>query len=84
MADGSLEFQMTLANSQNNGTLLPYLYGGPGTSGYMDDTTNRYVTAFATSQIIDMAEVESVLFAKSYPEVNLGLTEDNFYEIPVK
>lgn len=67
-----------------DGTLLTMLYGGPGTSGFVDDTTNTYVASYAFNQVIDVNEIESVLFTKDTINVGEIPTEDNYYCVPLK
>lgn len=67
-----------------DGTLYPFLYLGPGTMGYVSEDSDLYMTAFAIDRIIDVEQVESLLFIKSYPENEEPLSEDNFYEVPIE
>jgi len=67
-----------------DGTLYPFLYLGPGSLGYESEDTDIYMTAFAIDRIIDVEQVESLLFIKSYPENEEPLTEDNFYVVPIR
>jgi len=67
-----------------DGTLYPFIYLGPGSLGYESEDTDIYMTAFAIDRIIDVEQVESLLFIKSYPEDEEPLTEDNFYIVPIK
>jgi len=67
-----------------DGTLYPFIYLGPGSLGYESEDTDIYMTAFAIDRIIDVEQVESLLFIKSYPENEEPLTEDNFYVVPIR
>jgi len=67
-----------------DGTLYPFLYLGPGGMGYESEDSDIYMTAFAIDRIIDVEQVESLLFIKSYPENEEPLTEDNFYVVPIE
>lgn len=67
-----------------DGTLYPLIYLGPGSLGYLDETSNRYMISFAIDRILDEKQVESLLFIKSYPEGDEeAFTIDNFYEVPL-
>ncbi|MDE6434408.1 MAG: DUF4179 domain-containing protein [Lachnospiraceae bacterium] len=63
-----------------DGTIYPYLMGG-GTTGYMDEEHTRFQMILNTNRILDVDQVESLLFLKSYPETGDSITEDNLYEI---
>lgn len=67
-----------------DGTLLNMLYGGPGTKGFVDETTNTYVVAYAFDRVIDVDEVESVLFVKDAIDIEEIPTEENYYCVPLK
>ena len=45
--------------------------------GFVDDTTNTYVASYAFNQVIDVNEIESVLFTKDTINVGEIPTEDN-------
>lgn len=64
-----------------DGTRHPFLFMGPGSTGYLDVDSNRYMTSFAIDRIIDEEQVESLLFRKSSPEGDEEFTPDNFYEV---
>lgn len=69
-----------------DGTLYPYLYLGPGSDGYMseeDKENGLYTTVFAIERILDVDQVEGLLFMKSAPEGDAPLTEDNLYVVPL-
>lgn len=67
-----------------DGTLLKTLYGGPGTSGFVDDTSNTYVIGYAFDRVINVEEVDSIIFAKG-PIDDIGAaTEDDYYLVPLK
>ena len=67
-----------------DGTLLKTLYGGPGTSGFVDDTSNTYVIGYAFDRVINVDEVDSILFAKE-PIYDIGAaTEKDYYLVPLK
>lgn len=51
-----------------DGTVIKYLYGGPGGGGYDGAAGSKYVTKNAADRIIDPDEVESVLFLKDYTQ----------------
>lgn len=51
-----------------DGTVIKYLYGGPGGGGYDGAVGSKYITREAADRIIDPDEVESVLFLKDYTQ----------------
>lgn len=55
-----------------DGTLLKTLYGGPGTSGYAFD------------RVINVDEVDSIIFAKGQIDDIGEATEDDYYLVPLK
>lgn len=67
-----------------DGTLVNSVYGGPGCSGYTDESYNTYMYAMAYDRVINVDEIEAVLFVKSYPEAGSIPTEDNYYVVPLK
>lgn len=67
-----------------DGTVYPYLYLGPGSQGYENDTSERYHSAFAIDRIIDVEQVESLLFAKPYEDGRGTSIEENFYIVPLQ
>lgn len=72
-----------------DGTLLTHLYMGPGQLGYTDDTSNQYVYRFAIDRILDVDQVQSLLFKKDspdIPELESGyiLTEDDMYIVDIR
>ena len=52
-------------------------------AGYVDNDSDTYECKIALSQVIDVDQVESLLFIKSYPEGEQPLTEENLYFVPV-
>lgn len=67
-----------------DGTILPNMYMGPGTMGYVDDVSDTYEVRFAIDRILDVDQVESLLFVKAYPEGEEEFTEDNFYVVNIR
>lgn len=68
-----------------DGTLLPRLYMGPGQQGYVDDESSQYETMFAIDRILDVEQVQSLLFLKESPEGEGGvLTEENLYVVDIR
>lgn len=66
-----------------DGTMYPYLFAGPGSLGYESEDSDKYIYRLGTDRVIDPEQVESILFLKSSPEGEGGLTEENFYMVPV-
>lgn len=67
-----------------DGTVYPYLYLGPGGQGYENNNSDRYTITFAIDRVIDVEQVESLLFSKSYEEGRGTSIEENFYIVPLK
>lgn len=67
-----------------DGTVYPYLYLGPGRQGYENNNSERYISTFAIDRVIDVEQVESLLFAKPYEEGRGDSIEENFYIVPLK
>ena len=66
-----------------DGTIYTGISGG-GICGYRTEDTDVYEVTVAFERIIDVDQVESLLFIKSYPEGEQPLTEENLYVVPVK
>lgn len=65
-----------------DGTMYPYIYLGPGSAGYESEESSRYRTMFAIDRVLDVEQVESLLFEK--PASECGTTpEEMFYMVPV-
>ena len=64
-----------------DGTLYPYLTDG-GSMGYEEGDLETYIATFATDRIVDVEQVEGLLFWKSSSEG--APTEDNFYVVPIR
>lgn len=67
-----------------DGAMLTNIYMGPGRMGYVDEVSDTYETGYAIDRILDVDQVESLLFVKSYPEGEEGYTEDNFYVVNIR
>lgn len=67
-----------------DGTLLPYLYEGPGAEGYLSEDSELYSIRFAIDRILDLDEVQSLLFIKEYPEDEGALKEENLYVVDIR
>ena len=67
-----------------DGTLYPYLYLGPGRSGYVAEDSDVFELGFAIDRIIDADQVEALLFEKTYAGDGVTPTEDHFYVVPLK
>ncbi len=74
---------MIMGVKMKDGTMYPYLANGGG-YGYESEDSDLYTATFATDRVIDVDNVESLLFLKSYPENGNSFTEENFYVIPIK
>lgn len=68
-----------------DGTLYPYMYYGPGLSGYVDESGNCYVEMFAIDRILDVNQVEALLFRKGDGGyANGAAAEDNYYVVNIR
>ena len=67
-----------------DGTLLLYITAGGGRMGYVDEDSDQYETAVAFDRIVDVDEVQSLLFIKDYPEGENALTEENLYAVDIR
>ena len=56
---------------------------GSGISGYISDDSDLYRNTAALERVIDVDQVESLVFVKSSPESEQPLTEDNLYFVSV-
>jgi RNA polymerase sigma factor (sigma-70 family) len=61
-----------------DGTLYTELRGA-GSDGYKFENADIYYTTFATNRILDVEQIECLLFIKSTTE-----NENSFYEVPIK
>lgn len=66
-----------------DGTIYTRISGG-GVTGYESDDSEQYRDISALRRVIDVDQVESLLFVKSYPEGEQMLGEDNLYFVPVE
>lgn len=64
-----------------DGTLLTTLCGGPGSTGYVEENSDEYRVDYAFDQVINVDDVEAVLYRKSCPEEGMPDTIDNFYVV---
>lgn len=62
-----------------DGTILKTLYGGLGYADYENKSSDNYVITYAFNQVIDIDEVESILFTKEWVENLSTATEDDYY-----
>jgi hypothetical protein len=56
---------------------------GAGYEGYSNENPNIYESTGAFTRIIDVDQIENLLFIRSYPEDGQALTEENLYFVPV-
>jgi hypothetical protein len=56
---------------------------GAGYEGYSEENPDIYESTGAFTRIIDVDQIESLLFIRSYPEGTQALTEENLYFVPV-
>lgn len=55
-----------------------------GSEGYLDEDSNEYQRIAALNRTVDVNQIESLLFIKTYPEGENALTEENLYIVPVE
>lgn len=68
-----------------DGTVYPYLYLGPGQQGYESEDSTRYLDTFAIDRILDVDQVESLLFRKEIlSEEDLPSEESGGEELPLE
>lgn len=69
-----------------DGTLYPYLYLSSGYEGYVDydnEDSEEYFTSFAIDRVLDIDQVDSLLFYKKGRTPEEPVTEDLFYVVPL-
>lgn len=59
-----------------DGTLCSQVFGGPGSISRGGENSNEYVMVFATAQILDVDQIESLLFSRTKPGNWAALQED--------
>lgn len=57
---------------------------GAGSIGYSEKNSDLYQEMWALNRVIDVEQVESLLFVKSYPEGEQPLAKENLYFVPVE
>ena len=57
---------------------------GAGINGYTAEDSDIYESLTALERVIDVDQVESLLFVKSYPDSRQPLTEENLYFVSVE
>lgn len=77
------DYLLLLGVRLKDGTLLPHLYLGPGSTGYLSTVSEDYQEAFAIDRILDVNEIDALLFRKNTPEIGQPYTEDDLYIVPV-
>ena len=67
-----------------DGTTYPSLYMGPGSMGYLDEDSDTYLYSFAIDRILDVEQVECLLFLKEASAEESSLETAEFYEVPIE
>lgn len=67
-----------------DGTLYPFISLGPDSTGYESEDSDIYTMTIPIDRIIDVDQVESLLFSNTYAEEGETTTEDNFYVVPIE
>lgn len=81
--NGFLEGPPELAGvKMKDGTMYHSLYLGPGSMGYRSEDSDEYFLAFPIDRILDVDEVEALLFIKNSRDGTY--TEDDFYVVPLE
>ena len=68
-----------------DGSFYPNLYKGPGRSGYKDEDSDTYVEMFAIDRILEVDQVEALLFHRGNTgnEEGAGM-EDRYYIVNIR
>lgn len=66
-----------------DGTIYSNIYRGPGSSGYESEESSVYRTVFAIDRILDVEQVESLLFLKPNAEEGKSI-EDQYDIVPIE
>lgn len=66
-----------------DGTVYPYISRGMGGSGYESETSSVYRTVFAVGRILDVDQVESLLFLKPNTSGEGKTLEEQYYIVPI-
>lgn len=66
-----------------DGTMHIGISNGLANSKYVDQESEIYESKVALARVIDVDQVESLLFIKSYPEGEEPLQEENLYIVPI-
>lgn len=64
-----------------DGTVIPNIYMGPGLRGYKEGT---YIDTFLVDRILDVDEIEAVLFRKDKPYDREAPIEDMYYIVNIR
>lgn len=67
-----------------DGTLYPFISMGADCTGYESEDSDIYTMTLPIDRIIDVDQVESLLFLNTYAEEGETTTEDNFYVVPIE
>ncbi len=68
-----------------DGSFYPYLRMGPGVSGYEDENSDKYIEMFAIDRILDINQVEALLFLKGDSGNEERTTnEDKYYIVNIR
>ena len=60
-----------------------YIVDGGG-AGYMEETGDTYIQRRGLNRVIDVQQVDALLFYKTPVEDGKQPTEDNFYVVPIQ
>lgn len=61
-----------------DGTMFPYITNG-GMTGYTDESHKEFYSLMAFDRVIEIDQVDALLFKKTSPNGGGGLTEDDLY-----
>lgn len=65
-------------------TLLIGIFTGSSQAGYLNETEDTYYVLMGAGRILDVEEIDAVLFVKTYPEKEgETFTEENLYIVPL-
>lgn len=66
-----------------DGTVYSNINRGSGMSGYESEESSKYRLVFAVNRVLDVEQVESLLFWKPYPGEEGKSIEENYYIVPI-
>lgn len=82
MTDVFVEPPQPIGVRLKDGTLLTGIFIGSSQAGYLNETEDTYYTLVGSGKILDVEEIDAVLFVKTYAEKEgEAFTEDDLYMV---